>query len=147
METTYKYKWPALALILIALLGATASILWATSDDGPNLTLSAGGGSVASSTYTLGLTLGQAQPVGVSSSPSYTFAAGFSQAPAAPSPSALPGDLNGDGRVDSEDPRIVLVALGTAPPSDPRADVNGDNEVGLLDLAFVARYFGSVAAP
>ena len=49
--------------------------------------------------------------------------------------------------MDSADLRIVLVALGTAPPSDPRADVNGDNEVGLLDLAFVARYFGSVAAP
>ncbi len=58
----------------------------------------------------------------------------------------LPGDLNGDGKVDVEDLVIVRDAFGSSPPSDPRADVNNDDEVGLLDLVVVAMYFGTAAA-
>ena len=56
------------------------------------------------------------------------------------------GDVNGDGKVDSEDLEIVVAALGTSPPSDPRADVNGDNVVDIYDLAEVAQSLGVTLA-
>lgn len=51
----------------------------------------------------------------------------------------VPGDLNGDGAVDGSDLTIVSDALGTSPPSDERADADGDGRVGVQDLAYVGQ--------
>ena len=55
---------------------------------------------------------------------------------------AIPGDVNDDGKVDCADVAIVKAAFGSRlgqPGFDPRADVNNDNVVNVLDLAFVTR--------
>ena len=54
----------------------------------------------------------------------------------------LPWDLNQDGVVNAADLRIVAAALGTSPPSDPRADVNNDGVVDIRDLALAAINLG-----
>lgn len=54
----------------------------------------------------------------------------------------IPGDLNGDGRVDCNDLGIVKASFGKRSGQsgfDPRADVNGDGVVDVRDLATVAR--------
>ena len=85
--------------------------------------------------------------MGTSSSQSYSLRAGFQARPPAPAPepvpTGLPGDLNGDNKVDLDDLQIVVDALGTSPPLDPRADVNGDDLVDIRDLSEVSRYFGT----
>jgi hypothetical protein len=72
-----------------------------------------------------------------------TFTLNFSSAPGATSTTAaMPGDRNGDGKVDCADLRIEKAAFGTRrgqPGFDPPADVNGDGVVDILDLAVVAR--------
>ena len=50
-------------------------------------------------------------------------------------PVVVPGDVNGDGRVDSADLRIVMKRFNTG---DADADVNRDGRVDILDLAEVA---------
>ena len=50
-------------------------------------------------------------------------------------------DVNGDGIVDGTDLKIVARNLNTSPPGDPRADVDNNGRVDLLDLAFVAFHF------
>lgn len=55
---------------------------------------------------------------------------------------AIPGDVNGDGKVDCADVAIVKAAFGTSRGQtgyDARADVNNDGVVNILDLAFVLR--------
>jgi hypothetical protein len=55
---------------------------------------------------------------------------------------SIPGDVNGDGKVDCSDLEIVKIAMGTKTGQlgfDPRADVNGDGIVNVLDLSAVAR--------
>jgi hypothetical protein len=57
-------------------------------------------------------------------------------------PPQIVGDLNGDGKVDCSDLAIVKAAFGTvmgAPGFDPRADVNSDGVVNILDLSIVAK--------
>jgi hypothetical protein len=54
----------------------------------------------------------------------------------------LVGDLNEDGSVGCDDIAIVKASFGKKvgqPGFDPRADVNGDGVVNVLDLSFVAR--------
>ena len=56
-------------------------------------------------------------------------------------PVVVPGDVNGDGRVDAADLRIVMERFNTG---DTDADVNRDGQVDILDLASVAADFGKV---
>lgn len=54
----------------------------------------------------------------------------------------LLGDLNEDGSVGCDDLAIVKASFGKRvgqPGFDPRADVNGDGVVNVLDLSIVAR--------
>jgi hypothetical protein len=54
----------------------------------------------------------------------------------------MPGDLNGDLKVDCSDIAVVKAAYGTnaaQPGFDPRADVNFDGVVDIRDLAFVSQ--------
>jgi hypothetical protein len=69
----------------------------------------------------------------------------------------IPGDINGDGRVDMKDIGIIAAAFGSygpnylypgSPPSprwNPDADINGDGKVNMLDVAYAARNFGKRA--
>ena len=51
-------------------------------------------------------------------------------------PTALPGDVNGDGNVDALDVVAVINAVLGIQPS-PTADVNNDGNVNALDVVFV----------
>ena len=58
----------------------------------------------------------------------------------------LPGDVNGDGKVDGKDIAIVSRAYNTKPGDpkwDSRADVNGDLKVDGKDVAIVSKYYGT----
>jgi len=58
--------------------------------------------------------------------------------------SALPGDLNDDGKVDIRDVLVVAVAFGSYPGHlrwNPTADINKDNRVNILDIVFIAKNF------
>jgi hypothetical protein len=60
---------------------------------------------------------------------------------------SLPGDRNGDGKVDCSDVAIVLTALGTHAGQtgfNPTADVNADGKVDSSDLA---AFLGQIAPP
>ena len=85
--------------------------------------------------------------MGPFSSQNFIFRAGLLTGVGAPGPIPTPlkWDLNLDGRVNQADLEIVVAALGTSPPLDPRADVNGDNIADIRDLAEVAQHFGEVA--
>lgn len=55
----------------------------------------------------------------------------------------LPGDLNGDGKVDCADLAIVRASFGKKIGQigfDPRADTNNDGIVNIRDLAFVSQH-------
>ena len=56
-------------------------------------------------------------------------------------------DVNGDGRVDRGDLRIVASNINTRAPGDEKADVDNNGAVDIGDLAFVARYFGLESTP
>lgn len=51
--------------------------------------------------------------------------------------SYVPGDVNGDGVVNTIDIGIILDSYSSTTPSDPRADINGDGVVNTIDLAIV----------
>ena len=55
---------------------------------------------------------------------------------------AIPGDANGDGKVDGSDLFILLQAWGTSPPSDPRADFNNDGKVDGSDFFILLQNWG-----
>jgi hypothetical protein len=71
----------------------------------------------------------------------------------------IPGDVNGDGKVDVTDMHIVDVAYGSHGPNydypgepaspnwNPFADVNGDGKVDILDAQIVAKYYGTTTTP
>jgi len=55
----------------------------------------------------------------------------------------MPGDVNGDGKVDCADLAIVKRALGKKagqPGFESRADVVNDGIIDVRDLALVAKY-------
>jgi uncharacterized protein (DUF2141 family) len=57
----------------------------------------------------------------------------------------IPGDVNGDFKVDMTDVALVARAFGSTPASsnwNPNADINGDGVVNMKDIALVARHFG-----
>jgi len=61
----------------------------------------------------------------------------------APASAVLPGDLNGDGRIDADDEPHLVAAFGTgAPGFDAAADLDGDGEVAVGDLALFGVAFG-----
>ena len=54
-------------------------------------------------------------------------------------------DLDGDGKVDTQDVAIVARAFGSfegEPRFDLRADVDGNGRIDMFDIALVARHFG-----
>jgi parallel beta-helix repeat protein len=57
----------------------------------------------------------------------------------------VPGDVDGNGRVDLRDIALVARALGSTPGSpnwNPAADINGDSVVNMQDITLVAKHFG-----
>jgi len=56
----------------------------------------------------------------------------------------LPGDINGDQKVNILD-AILLANAFNSKPGDPKwspnADINGDNKVNILDAIVLAGYF------
>ena len=58
---------------------------------------------------------------------------------------AIPGDLNGDGKVGLDDLVILAQAYGSRPGDpnwNPVADIDGDGVVGLSDLVILAQHYG-----
>ena len=54
----------------------------------------------------------------------------------------MPGDVNGDGKINCADIALVKAAFGTRtgqPGFNPSADVNHDGVVNVLDLAIVSQ--------
>ena len=60
---------------------------------------------------------------------------------------SIPGDLNEDGFVGQADLDIVLGAWGTRPPSDPRADPDGNGLVAQGDLDTVLSNWAAGTPP
>jgi hypothetical protein len=57
----------------------------------------------------------------------------------------IPGDINGDGKVDIYDAIILASAFGSSPGMtnwNPNADINGDGTVDIYDAIIMASYFG-----
>ena len=59
----------------------------------------------------------------------------------------LPGDANGDGKVDVNDLTVVLTNFGQSGASWSQGDFNGDGKVDVNDLTILLTDFGQVAAP
>jgi parallel beta-helix repeat protein len=62
----------------------------------------------------------------------------------------IPGDLNGDFRVNLQDLVILALAYGTKPGDqkwNPNADITDDNNVGPADLAILANHYGQPLPP
>ena len=57
-----------------------------------------------------------------------------------PAEAAEAADVNGDGKVDGVDLRIVARNLGMTVVEDVRVDVDKNGVVNVLDLAFVGRF-------
>jgi hypothetical protein len=88
------------------------------------------------------LPLGLGQTLSVRFTPSDTIDYTSALATVAINVKALPGDLNGDGSVGCDDLAIVKASFGKTKGQagfDPRADVNGDGIVNIIDLSTVAR--------
>ncbi|OQX06173.1 MAG: hypothetical protein BWK80_51170 [Desulfobacteraceae bacterium IS3] len=58
----------------------------------------------------------------------------------------IPGDVNGDGKVDLADAMLVLRILAGIPVGNinPNADVNGDGKIGLEELGFILQKVAGV---
>lgn len=62
----------------------------------------------------------------------------------------IPGDLNGDNKVDTKDIAFAALAFGsysyhvTSPRWNPDADMNGDGRVDIRDLALIVKHFGEI---
>jgi hypothetical protein len=88
------------------------------------------------------LPLGLGQTLSVTFIPSDTVDYTSGVAAVAINVKALPGDLNSDGSVGCDDLAIVKASFGKTKGQagfDPRADVNGDGIVNVIDLSTVAR--------
>jgi uncharacterized protein (DUF2141 family) len=58
---------------------------------------------------------------------------------------SIPGDLNGDFKVNSTDLALLQKAYGSKPGDsnwNPNADINGDGRVSLQDLVILANHYG-----
>ncbi|MBR9699935.1 hypothetical protein GOV09_05750 [Candidatus Woesearchaeota archaeon] len=55
-------------------------------------------------------------------------------------------DVDQNGNVGIADLQQIALAFGTSPPSNVRADINGDNKVGLLDIRDVVMKFGQTSS-
>ena len=56
----------------------------------------------------------------------------------------IPGDLNGDGKVNLQDLVLLALAYGSTPGSpnwNPNADIEGTGRVGLTDLVILAQHY------
>lgn len=74
--------------------------------------------------------------------------ASFANAGSPGSADLLPGDVDGNGRVDLADAAIVQANLGTPGGATlDRGDANGDGTVDRADAAIVGRNFGRSALP
>jgi hypothetical protein len=71
--------------------------------------------------------------------PTYTPTHTPSPTPTITPTPALPGDVNGDGQVDIFDLTFIAARYGT---NDPAADINGDGLVDIFDLVIVANNYG-----
>ena len=64
--------------------------------------------------------------------------------PGSPAPTStpgVPGDVNGDGRIDADDiPPLIGALFSDVPP--PSADVNADETVSAADLVALLRLLG-----
>ncbi len=128
-----------LVLVLVPFL--VVLVAQASNGSPPRFSLSGGGGTGFSDNFILDGTLGQGQPVGTSSSPNFSVESGFWAGLAGSGPAGVPWNVNGDGRTDGADLRIVAAAITTSSPADPRTDLNGDNLTDILDLVGVAKHF------
>jgi hypothetical protein len=57
----------------------------------------------------------------------------------------IPGDVNGDFKVNMRDIALVARAFGSTPGAsnwNPNADINDDGTVNMRDIALAARNFG-----
>jgi len=57
----------------------------------------------------------------------------------------IPGDINGDFKVNLQDLVILASAYGSKPGDinwNPNADITGNNAVGLADLVILAQHYG-----
>ncbi len=91
-----------------------------------------------------GLVTGAVNPSG--DTVTFTGIASFSTVVALVPTAVIPGDVNGDGRVDCTDVSIVKTAFGKRTGQagfDARADVNSDGVVNIADLAFVLKQLPS----
>ena len=135
------------ALFAGAVLVGLASVCAAQSSSA-NYTLlcsvtASGGNASSSASYSLGSTLGQPSPIGLSSSPLNNLEAGFWYQKVLP-----PGDVTGDGAVNVLDMIAVRNHLYEDPASDPemaRFDFTGDGKINVLDMIFVRNHLGLVA--
>jgi hypothetical protein len=62
----------------------------------------------------------------------------------------IPGDVNGDFKVDLKDLVILASAYGSkpgAPNWNPNADIDGKGTVGLSDLVILAQHYGQSVSP
>ena len=57
----------------------------------------------------------------------------------------MAGDADGNRLIDFFDLVIVRAAFGSAPPSDSRADINGDGRVDIMDALLVGANLGEEA--
>ena len=57
-------------------------------------------------------------------------------------PASVPGDMDGDGDVDADDFVAIRDQIGTDALGCVVADVDGDGQVGPIDLAFVLGAWG-----
>lgn len=57
----------------------------------------------------------------------------------------MAGDADGNRLIDLFDLFIVRAAFGSAPPSDSRADINGDGRVDIMDALLVGANLGEEA--
>jgi hypothetical protein len=59
----------------------------------------------------------------------------------------VPWDLNQDRRINTQDLSIMAVAYSSKPQDtnwDPRADINEDGRVTMVDLIIVTNHYGEV---
>ncbi|MBL9149196.1 MAG: hypothetical protein JNM94_10935 [Phycisphaerae bacterium] len=93
--------------------------------------IDSGGGASASASYDVVGTIGQHDAEVLTGANGLELFGGFW---AATTSASVPGDLNGDGKVDPIDLGILLGAWG---PGGGNADLDGDGQVGPTDLGIL----------